>query len=95
MDITVATWKASRFSVRQGSQGWMVYDRQQKGPAIVGTKPAVDLTEEQANGMKLALMAVDDAALDELQTWRRPPDERERGVLQHSASIKDPHVARR
>ena len=46
-----------RFLVRQGSKGWMVYDRQRKGPALVGTDPAVDLTEEEANRIKLALVA--------------------------------------
>ena len=35
----------------------MVYDRQRKGPALVGTEPAVDLTEEEANRIKLALVA--------------------------------------
>jgi len=27
----------SRFLVRQGSSGWMVYDRQRKGPAVIGS----------------------------------------------------------
>jgi hypothetical protein len=35
----------------------MVYDRQRKAPALVGTKLAVNLTEEQASQFKLALMA--------------------------------------
>jgi hypothetical protein len=35
----------------------MVYDRQRKGPALVGTDPAVDLTEEQADRIKMALVA--------------------------------------
>ena len=46
-----------RFLVRQGSKGWMVFDRQRKGPAMVGTDPGVDLTKEQANRIKLALVA--------------------------------------
>ena len=37
-----------RFVVRQGSKGWMVYDRKRKGPALVGTHLAVNLTKEQA-----------------------------------------------
>ena len=45
-----------RFLVRQGSKGWMVYDRQRKRPAMVGTDPAVDLTEEQAYRIKRALV---------------------------------------
>ncbi len=38
----------SRFLVRQGSKGWMVYDRERKGPALVGTNPAANLTKEEA-----------------------------------------------
>jgi hypothetical protein len=26
----------SRFLVRQGGKGWMVYDRQRRGPAMIG-----------------------------------------------------------
>jgi hypothetical protein len=40
---------APRFLVRQGCKGWMVYDRQRKGPALVGTNLAVNLTRERAN----------------------------------------------
>jgi hypothetical protein len=46
-----------RFLVREGCKGWMVYDRQRKGPALVGTDPAVNLTEEQAYQIKQALVA--------------------------------------
>lgn len=42
----------SRFLVRQGGKGWMVYDRQRKGPAMIGTSPAVNLTQEQACHIK-------------------------------------------
>lgn len=44
-DVTLAQ---PRFLVRQGYKGWMVYDRQRKGPALVGTNPAVNLTKEKA-----------------------------------------------
>jgi hypothetical protein len=47
----------SRFLVRQGAKGWMVYDRQRKGPAMVGTSPAVNLTKEQADRIERMLMA--------------------------------------
>ncbi|MDH2348909.1 hypothetical protein QCM77_45040 [Bradyrhizobium sp. SSUT18] len=47
----------SRFLVRQGSKGWMVYDRQRRGPAMVGTRPAVNLTKEQADYIERKLMA--------------------------------------
>lgn len=47
----------SRFLVRQGSKGWMVYDRQRKGPAMVGTNPAVDLTKEHADHINQTLTA--------------------------------------
>jgi hypothetical protein len=42
-----------RFLARQGSKGL----RQRRGPALVGADPAVNLTEEQANRIKLALAA--------------------------------------
>ena len=48
-----------RFLVRRGYKGWMVYDRQRKGPALVGTNPAVDLTEERANDLKRLLSRED------------------------------------
>ena len=38
-----------RYLVREACKGWMVYDRQRKGPALVGTNPAVNLTRERAN----------------------------------------------
>lgn len=47
----------SRFLVRQGGKGWMVYDRQRKGPAVVGTSLAVNLTKEQANRIEQMLRA--------------------------------------
>lgn len=31
-----------------GGLGWMVYDRERKGPAMVGTEFAANLTKEQA-----------------------------------------------
>lgn len=46
-----------RFLVRQGFKGWMVYDRERKGPAMVGTKPMVDLTKEQASQIERKLTA--------------------------------------
>ena len=47
----------SRFLVRQGCKGWMVYDRQRKGPALVGTNPAANLTKEQAEEIERRLTA--------------------------------------
>ena len=47
----------SRFLVRQGGKGWMVYDRQRKGPAMLGTSLAANLMKEQADDIKLLLMA--------------------------------------
>ena len=45
-----------RFLVRQASKGWMVYDRQRRGPATVGTSLAVNLTKEQAEHIERTLM---------------------------------------
>lgn len=46
----------SRFLVRQGFKGWMVYDRQRRGPAVLGTSLAVNLTKEQAERIERTLM---------------------------------------
>ena len=40
--------RASRFVVRMGGIGWMVYDRERCGPALIGTDWAANLTKEQA-----------------------------------------------
>jgi hypothetical protein len=48
---------APRFVTRQGNKGWMVYDRQRKGPALLGTDLAVNLTREQASHIQKALTA--------------------------------------
>ncbi len=55
----------SRFLVRLGSKGWMVYDRQRRGPAMIGTSLAVNLTKEQAERVERALM-------DKRETWDHP-----------------------
>ena len=47
----------SRFLVRQGAKGWFVYDRQRKGPALIGTDLAVGLTKERANQLRDMLSA--------------------------------------
>ena len=47
----------SRFLVRQGGKGWMVYDRQRRGPAMVGTSLTVNLTKQQADHIERTLMA--------------------------------------
>jgi hypothetical protein len=49
------TPSAPRFLVRQGCKGWMVYDRQQKGPALVGTNLAANLTKERADQIERML----------------------------------------
>jgi hypothetical protein len=38
-----------RYLVREGGKGWMVYDRQRKGPALIGTSPAINLTRDRAS----------------------------------------------
>lgn len=39
---------ANRFVIRMGGIGWMVYDRERRGPALIGTNLAAKLTREQA-----------------------------------------------
>jgi hypothetical protein len=46
----------TRFFVRQGGKGWMVYDRERKGPAVIGTSLAANLTMEQAEQVKRMLV---------------------------------------
>ena len=50
----------SRFVVRQGGEGWMVYDRQRRGPAIFGSCLAANLPKEQADQIKRLLTAQSD-----------------------------------
>ncbi|OAF11851.1 hypothetical protein AYJ54_08010 [Bradyrhizobium centrolobii] len=45
----------SRFVIRMGGIGWMVYDRERKGPALIGTDYAARLTREQAERVMLIL----------------------------------------
>jgi hypothetical protein len=47
-----------RFMVRKGTRGFMVWDRDRKGPATFNGYPATDLTEEQANEIKTQLSEI-------------------------------------
>ena len=58
-----------RYMVREGCKGWMVYDRQRKGPALVGTSPAVNLTRERASHVAHWLAT---AAQDKFKAPSRP-----------------------
>jgi hypothetical protein len=60
MTMHDAAFPPSRFLVRQGYNGWMVYDRQRKGPALIGTDLAVNLTKEKAYNLKHMLASDDD-----------------------------------
>jgi hypothetical protein len=42
----------TRYLVRQGIKGWMVWDRQLRGPARIGRRLTRGLTEEQAQQIK-------------------------------------------
>lgn len=46
--LTDSAAPQNRFLIRMGGLGWMVYDRERKGPAMVGTEFAANLTKEQA-----------------------------------------------
>jgi len=37
-----------RFLIRMGGIGWMVYDRDRRGPKLIGHDVAANLTKEQA-----------------------------------------------
>jgi len=65
----------SRFLVRQGCKGWMIYDRERKGPALVGTNPQAGLTRKEAERIQRSLMAKLGAKVERLepvQTRRHP-----------------------
>ena len=55
MLMSAKAFHPSRFLVRQGSEGWMVYDRHRMGPALVGTHFAVNLTKEEAGHIERKL----------------------------------------
>jgi hypothetical protein len=50
-------WKMARYIVRRGSTGqfWMVWDREKRGPAMVGDRALVRLTQGEA---ELALVGL-------------------------------------
>ncbi|OSJ29784.1 hypothetical protein BSZ19_26830 [Bradyrhizobium japonicum] len=50
----------SRFFIRQGAKGWMVYDRERRGPALIGAEWASDLTMAQAERVKQMLISQPD-----------------------------------
>ncbi|MFK4718954.1 hypothetical protein ABIE89_000054 [Bradyrhizobium niftali] len=45
---------AKQIFVRKGGTGWMVYDRERKRPALIGTGLAANLTVEQADAYRFA-----------------------------------------
>jgi hypothetical protein len=47
----------SRFFLRMGGKGWMIYDRERMGPALVGTDVAANLTKERAEQLLRFLMS--------------------------------------
>jgi hypothetical protein len=44
-----------RFTVRRGAVGWMVWDREAKGPAKIDGRQAAGLSKEQAEEIKAEL----------------------------------------
>jgi hypothetical protein len=40
-----------------GGKGWMVYDRERKGPAVIGTDLAENLTREHADRVHRLLVS--------------------------------------
>jgi hypothetical protein len=43
----------TRYLVRMGSKGWMVWDRHARAPArLEGGRPVIELTEEQAREIR-------------------------------------------
>ncbi|BBC02497.1 hypothetical protein [Bradyrhizobium elkanii] len=54
--VNFGTPAQARFIVRMGTSGWMVYDRERKGPALIkDSHLAEKLTREQAEHIKESL----------------------------------------
>jgi plasmid maintenance system killer protein len=50
--------------VRQGPNGWFVYDRKRKGTANLGSRLAEKLTKEEASRIQQVLAAASEKRLD-------------------------------
>jgi hypothetical protein len=66
-------WKMARYIVRRGSTGdfWMVWDREKRGPAMVGDRALVRLTQDEAELALVGLTGQVRASEDPLnyKTW--------------------------
>lgn len=60
----------SRFFVRMGGKGWMIYDRERKGPALIGAYMAANLTKERAEQLLRSLTAPKAGKLHKMQELR-------------------------
>ena len=58
------TLSQNRFFVRMGGRGWMVYDRERKGPAVIGTDLAENLTKEHAERVHRLLVSTGTGGAD-------------------------------
>lgn len=56
--MTDRTPSQNRFFIRMGGKGWMVYDRERKGPAAIGIDLAENLTREHAERLQLMLASI-------------------------------------
>lgn len=54
----------NRFFIRMGGKGWMVYDRERKGPAMMGTDLAENLTKEHAERIQRLLVSTGKGGAD-------------------------------
>lgn len=46
-----------RYFIRMGRTGWMIYDRERRGPALLGTGWAASLTKDQAERLHQILIS--------------------------------------
>lgn len=56
--MTDRTPSQNRFFIRMGGKGWMVYDRERKGPAAIGIDLAENLTREHAERLQHMLASI-------------------------------------
>lgn len=62
----------SRFFIRMGRRGWMVYDRERRGPALIGTDLAANLTKERAERVRRMLTSFRAVGARPKETEERP-----------------------
>lgn len=70
----------NRFFVRMGGKGWMVYDRERKGPAAIGSDLAENLTKERAERLQRMLASTAASGVEDPKRKESAADQKRIGV---------------